>query len=230
MGNKKQLISIYFKYPRLQTIRMMTPKDRVRYIESKFQEYYRIVSAKLEGHHYELIGTKRKPRGVKLSKQNRLVDSILRLKFMNKSLSTLLTTQKTKVPNGESYFCFRTIFAVQIEGQLKGPQTYDDRYILVKADSWERAEKKLLRNVKALEVKEYLNPYGQIVRWKFESIEESYHTFVPSDDNFDKPVEVFSKLKERRLTRERIWDGTKESSAELFKTPKAKTAVRRRNR
>jgi len=208
----------------------MTPKDRVRYIESKFREYYRIVTAKLKGHHYELIGTKRKPRGVKLSKQNSLVDSILRLKFINKSSSTALTTRKTKVPNGESCFCFRTIFAIQIEGQLKGPQTYDDRYILVKADSWERAEKKLLSNVKAQEGEEYLNPYGQIVRWKFESIEESYHTFVPPDDNFDKPVEVFSKLKERRLTRERVWDGTKESSAALLKTPKAKSTVRRQKR
>jgi hypothetical protein len=52
-----------------------------------------------------------------------------------------------------------------------------------------------------------LNPYGEMVRWKFDSIEESFHTFITDKDDFDKPVEVFSKLRTRRLKKENIWNG-----------------------
>jgi hypothetical protein len=68
------------------------------------------------------------------------------------------------------------------------------------------AEQKVRREFKNYE-KPYLNPYGQMVRWTFDYIEESYHTYISDKDDFTKPIEVFSKLKGRRLKKENIWNG-----------------------
>jgi hypothetical protein len=186
----------------------MTPKDRVNYIQTKFQEDFRTIATKLAGHDYELIGTKKKPRGIKLKNGDGIINSILKLKFIDKSLSTGLVTKgrKAKAQLEEPYFCFKTIFQIQIEGKTKGLQTYEERFILTKADSWDKAEKKVLKAVRAYE-EPYLNSEGQMVRWKFESIEESYHTFIETEDDFDSPVEVFSKLKTRKLKKDNIWNG-----------------------
>jgi hypothetical protein len=192
----------------LRTLKAMTPKDRVTYIRIKFQKDYRLITTKLAGHDFELIGTKKKPRGVKLKNDDPIIGSILKLKFIDKSLSTGLVTKdkKTKTVLDEPYFCFKTIFQIQIEGKTKGLQTYEERFILTKADNWDKAEKKILKEVKAYE-EPYLNSDGQMVRWKFESIEESYHTFIETKDDFDSPVEVFSKLKTRKLKKDNIWNG-----------------------
>lgn len=111
-----------------------------------------------------------------------------------------------KKHNGNSYFCFKVIFQVQVKGKKKGIQTIEDRFMLVKAANLEKAEAKIKKEFKDYE-KPYLNPYGELVRWKFESIEESFQTFIVDKNDFNKPVEVFSKLRTRRLKKENIWNG-----------------------
>lgn len=186
----------------------MIPKDRVSYLQIKFQKDYKAITTRLSGQDYELIGTKKKPRGIKLTADDRTVASILKLKFVDKSLSAgiLVKKNKTRLEESEPYFCFKTIFQVQIEGKAKGLQTYEERFILVKADNWGTAEKKVLNAVKG-QGNPYLNSDGQMVRWKFESIEESYHTFLDSKDDFNSPVEVFSKLRTRKLNKNNVWNG-----------------------
>lgn len=200
--------SIYFKYPELRRLKTMTPKERTLFIEKKFQGYYRSVVTKLAGHDFELIGSKKKPRGVKVKYDNKLINSLVRLKFVDGSLSTGLGKRRNRTKRSveEPYYCFKVIFQIQIEGKTKGLQTYEERYILVKADSWKNAEVKVNKMCRNNE-EPYLNTYGQLVRWKFESIEESYHTFIGDKDDFDNPVEVFSKLRTRQLKKENIWDG-----------------------
>ncbi len=186
----------------------MTPKDRVSHIQTKFQKDYKAIAAKLSGHDYELIGTKKKPRGIKLKRDDRVISSILKLKFVDKSLSSGLLTKQKKTKNRleDTYFCFKTIFQIQIEGKAKGLQTYEERFILVKADKRNKAEKKVLKTIKDQE-DPYLNSDGQLVRWKFESIEESYSTFIETKDDFDSPVEIYSNLRTRKLKKNDIWNG-----------------------
>lgn len=64
----------------------------------------------------------------------------------------------------------------------------------MKAENLNKAEKKLRKEVKTRE-EPYLNAQGQLVRWKFESIEERYHTFIESKNDFDRPVKFFRNLK-----------------------------------
>ena len=107
----------------------MTPKDRVSYIQTKFQKDYKSISTKLVGHDFELIGTKKKPRGIKLKNGDSVISSILKLKFVDRSLSTGLVTTKSKIKFEEPYYCFKTIFQIQIEGKTKGLQTDEERFI-----------------------------------------------------------------------------------------------------
>src|SRR5690348_8841189 len=107
---------LYFKYPSFETLRAMTPKDRVTYIQKKFQKDYASIASKLMGHNFELIGTAKKPRGVKLIGNERTLATILKLKFIDKSLSIVPSKKKSKIKVEEPYFCFRVIFQIQIEG------------------------------------------------------------------------------------------------------------------
>lgn len=203
MKNERQA-NLYFKYPRLTVLQSMTPQERMKFINRKFQSDYKDITKVLGDHPFEIIGTMRKPRGIKVNRDARSISSLLKLNFIDKSLSTGITIARKAAGIEQSYFCFKTIFQIQIEGHTKGLQTYEERFVLVKATSWDKAEAKVIKQFKDKE-EPYLNGYGEMVRWKFESIEESYYTSVETEDGFHTPVEIFSKLKARRLKKENIW-------------------------
>lgn len=100
------------------------------------------------------------------------------------------------------WYAVQARFAIQIEGQTKGMQSYEDRIIVVKALSPEDAERRLHREFRDYAAP-YLNPYYELVRWKFERVLDVYQI---SDDAFDpKGTEVFSVLRERRMRPEFKW-------------------------
>ncbi len=98
--------------------------------------------------------------------------------------------------------------AIEIEGLEKGMQTFEERFVIVKAKSQDDAYQKM-ENQKKSYVKPYLNSDGRQVRWRIESFDDCYETGVDKLSEFNNPegVEVYSKLKSRKLTPERIWDG-----------------------
>jgi hypothetical protein len=203
--DKKHKTRIHFKYPPIGTMRKMTPEKRVIYINEKFQKDLVKIKAKLNGQEFKLIGTKKKPRGIEIEIDQRTLKSILKLPFVDNSLTDDKEITRQSKTKANSYFCFKVIFQIQIEGKKKGIQI-EERFTLVKADNCDKAEAKVKNEFKSYE-KPYLNTYGQLVRWKFDFIEESYHTFISDNADFDKPVEVFSKLRTRRLKRKDVWSG-----------------------
>lgn len=116
-----------------------------------------------------------------------------------------LKRKKIKAPVTDKWFAVQTKFAVQIEGQTKGLQTYEERIILIKSKTEVKAKKRLLKEFNAYE-KPYLNSDGYMVRWKFEAFIDSYWVF---DDEIKKQgeqgVEIFSVLKNRRMKSEHQW-------------------------
>jgi hypothetical protein len=203
---KKHNASFYFKYPSLGTMKKMTPKERVSFIDNKFQKDLLKIKAKLNGQTFQLLGTTRKPRGIKIKASTQTVKKISKLPFINVSVTEGRERKKSQKINENSYFCFKVTFQIQTEGKKKGIQTIEDRFILVKADDWDKAETKVKKEFNDYE-KPYLNSYGEMVRWKFDSIEETFHTIIRGNNDFNKPVEVFSKLRTRRLKKDNIWSG-----------------------
>jgi hypothetical protein len=86
--------------------------------------------------------------------------------------------------------------------QTKGNQTYEDRFVSVKARSFDEAVRKLRGEFREYG-QPYLNPDGFMVRWQFESVVDVYDTGEEFLDG--RSVEVFSALKSRRIRPEFTW-------------------------
>jgi hypothetical protein len=178
------------------------------FINEKFQKDLVKTKEKLKGHSFLLIGTKKKPRGIKIKTDKGTLEQLLKLPFVDSKLSGDNRPKKQNEYRGQSYFCSKVICGIQIEGQTKGLQTIEERFMIVKADNWEKAEAKIQKGFKDYE-KPYINGLGQFVRWKFYFIEETYYTTIDDKNDFDNPegVEVFSKLRTKKLRKENIWRG-----------------------
>ena len=104
--------------------------------------------------------------------------------------------KKPKRSKTLDWYAVQARFTIQIEGKRKGVQSYEDRIVVVKAFGFEDAERRLRREFSDYATL-YLNPYYELVRWKFERVLDVYHIY---DAEFDpKGTEVFSVLRERRI-------------------------------
>ena len=92
--------------------------------------------------------------------------------------------------------------AVQVEGQVRGYQTIEDRVVLVKATSEHDAKRRLAHKWDAY-AEPYLNAEGYMVRWKLEEVVDVYDL---SDKVIDEAgTEVYSGLYQRRIRPEYEW-------------------------
>lgn len=94
------------------------------------------------------------------------------------------------------WYCVRGLVAIIVEGQVGGMQTTEDRFLLVRAQSFEDAEHRL-KNEWRDYAEPYLNSSGHMVSWSLDRVVDVYHLF---DTDLDPSgVEVYSKLGTRRL-------------------------------
>lgn len=107
------------------------------------------------------------------------------------------------------WFAVWGIVAIQIEDQVRGNQSIEDRILLVKASSEEQAKKRLKREWDKY-AEPYLNTDGFMVRWKLERIHEVYALFA--DKIEEKGTEVFSYMRQRRIRPEFEWHPRKGGS------------------
>ena len=109
------------------------------------------------------------------------------------------------------WYAVQARFAIQIEGRTRGMQSYEDRIVVVKAFSFEDAERRLRRKFRDYATP-HLNPYYEMVRWNFERVLDVYQM---NDTEFDpRGAEVFSTLRERRMRPEFEWHPRKEMRGE----------------
>ncbi len=107
-------------------------------------------------------------------------------------------------PRKLEWYCVRALVAIQIESERRGMQSVEDRFVLVRATSFNDAERRL-----AKEWREYATPYlnsdGQLVRWQLEKVTDVFQTLETELD--PRGVEVYSKLRARRMRPEFVWRG-----------------------
>ncbi len=202
-------VSIHPKYINIKTIYNLSPKDRTaKAAEDKKSKIEKILRLNLFTS-YKITGTLGYPSGLKakmpflaLSKLNKIA-SIAYI-FINK-----VDKAKRKISKASSeFYCVKMTVVIEIEKRKKGIQTIEDRMVLIKAKSFDDAYRKM-EKVKNKKVEPYLNNYGELVRWRIESLDDCYKTDLHSPDDLNNPegIEVYSKLKGRRLTSDRVWNG-----------------------
>ena len=101
------------------------------------------------------------------------------------------------------YYCVKMTVAIQVEGQVKGMQGVEERYVLFKAYTENEAVAKA-KGAALAYVKPYLNSAGELVRWHIESFDDVYEVVPDNPQDLDG-AEVFSILKNRKLTPDRAW-------------------------
>jgi hypothetical protein len=101
------------------------------------------------------------------------------------------------------YYCVKMTLAIQVEGHVKGMQGVEERYVLFKAFTEDEAVAKAKEAALSYE-KPYLNSAGELVRWQVESFDDVYEVVLDNEQDLNG-AEVFSAIKNRKLTPDRVW-------------------------
>jgi hypothetical protein len=218
--DKQRLVkaTVLTKYPDYSKLFQNTPTERKRLIAEKRDKSYSQLTKVLQKYTFREIKIRKwKSRSIGVELEMTL--SELKKLYHDKINSEIFIESiqgatKIKEQKKDVFFCVKTIFQIQIEGKTKGMQDYEERHILVKAQNQEAAEKKLLKAFKIYETP-YLNPYGEFVRWKFESFDDWYSPETEEMVDIGRlgGVEVFSKIKTRKLKTKNIWTVRKGTGA-----------------
>lgn len=194
-------LKIYLKHPTLKSIINYRPVERKKKItEYLIKNYSRLIKTKLFND-YELIGNKKRPAGIKTKMDFSLLPKLEKLNYIERVfINKISNARKVNPKESEHFYCIKMTVAIEIEGIKKGIQTVEERFVLIKAKSFENAYKKVERQ-KTKYVQPYLNSQGQIVKWNIESFDDCYRTDAITIEDFNNPegVEVYSKLKTRRI-------------------------------
>jgi len=162
-------VTAYLKYPAWKLISNIPLKDRKKLINNFLQVNFKKLLSKKQFETFELIGTKNKPAGIKARISLTALKKLAQLSFISSIDIETLEGAKQKTEKAlNKFFCVKMTVAIQVEGVTSGIQDYEERYVLVKAKSFDDAYKKV-----AKEEKEYGEPYintnARLVRWKIES-------------------------------------------------------------
>ncbi len=201
-------IRIHLKYPDYKDLLNLKPNERIKEIRQRKRDKFKEFTSSIKKD-FNRVGSIKDPSGLEISCSKSEV-----LKYNNdrriENISILVSEDSTNLDfeSIELYYAVVARFAIQIENRTKGLQDYEDRILLVKAKSGKEAEKKLKLGFKNYE-KPYLNPLGELVRWKFEEFIDWYETSYDSLEDMlndeKEGIEIFSRLKSRRLNNARAW-------------------------
>jgi hypothetical protein len=205
LGNRKIEIDVYLEYPKYEKwFKLNQDLRKQKIIDFTYKEFEKLKSL------FPQLDVKRYKSKQEIIKVKLTINAKDIVKFNNADFVEsvwLYNIEGLKRPRDKKdkyYYAVNAIFAIQIEGITGGMQQYEERIILVKAYSYEEAERKALKEFKDYGYT-YLNSDKLMVRWKFEKIIDVYNTH----DNIDKinpsGMEVYSHFRYRKLTKEREW-------------------------
>jgi hypothetical protein len=101
-----------------------------------------------------------------------------------------------------AWYCVRAHVVIRVEGATAGLQNTEDRFVLVRACSFEDAKKRLRQQWQEYATP-YLNSVGQMVSWSLDKVIDVYETGETELD--PGGTEVYSKLGKRRMRPDYVW-------------------------
>lgn len=108
----------------------------------------------------------------------------------------------------DKYYCIKMTVVIDLEGLVARKQKIETRFVLIKAKTSDDAYEKLDKRRDEY-THRYLNSDGRFVRWKIDSFDDCYETDITCPEDLDKEegVEVYSKLKTRKVKSHHVWNG-----------------------
>jgi len=101
-----------------------------------------------------------------------------------------------------AWYCVRALVVIRVEQARSGMQNTEDRFVLVRASSFQDAKKRLRQRWREYAAP-YLNSDGQMVSWSFDKVIDVYETGETVID--PAGTEVYSKLGKRKMRSEYVW-------------------------
>ncbi|NHA07102.1 DUF4288 domain-containing protein [Mucilaginibacter sp. HC2] len=213
--NDKRLVNLKimlsYPYPDQRVLIDLTPKERLKKIDEGFKTAFKKLSDLNWFEYDELIGTKKRPTGLKTKVKYTALSKLDKLDLV-RSIWIESVEHATKIEAEskiqDKFFCVKMTVVIEIEGLSRKKQEIEKRLVLIKARSAEDAYQKL-RDQKDEYAKPYLNPGGRFVRWRIDSFDDCFETDMNSIEEMNDAagVEVYSKLKSRKNEEKAIWDG-----------------------
>jgi len=204
LGKRKVKLRAHIRYPKVSSIFPLPPDERKRKTDQSLREKFQSVKKRWPAKEFEIIGTKIRPSGIEGEVEAQAIAEILTVReFDHIWIESVQGRKRSTVPDNTLYwFGVKAIFAIQVEGKKTGLQTYEERIVILKAKTFEDAERRVLKEFKAYG-NPYLNGDGEMVRWQFEKILDTYA--IQEEELDPKGTEVFSVLKGRRMKPEYEW-------------------------
>jgi len=199
-------MTVLLKYPSWQVLAKMKIEKRRKYLNDFLKSNFKKLLDTKYFDKYELVGTKMKPSGIKTKAPLASLLRLAQLSFIGSIHINQLQGATRKPDKAFKFFCVKMTVSVQVEGFTSGMQLCEDRYVIVKASNSLSAIKKIQKQEKDYG-EPYVNSDLRLVSWKIESYDDCYETYIFNINDLSNPegVEVFSKLRSRKLTPERAW-------------------------
>jgi hypothetical protein len=194
-------VSISLQYPGYEALQQYAPAERNRRTRAELRRAYAALKTELAGLTWKRRGSALHPDGVELQLPLHRLPTVLAMPEVRYVfISSIENRERPDLPDEPGLWAVEARFAIQIENQLKGNQTFEQRVVVVKALNEEEAKRKLLREF-ADYAQPYLNGEGRMVRWQFEEFVNVEWLVNASelDAALDTGLEVFSKLRDRRI-------------------------------
>ena len=201
-------IAIHLKFPDYKSVIDLSPAERKKQITLDLKEKYdRLLATKMFDNH-TIIGTSRRPTGITTVIPFTALATLEGMDFIGHVFIKNIDHAKKIEAEMPKLYCVKMTVAIEVEGQTKGYQDYEEKLVLIKAASADDAYDKL-NETKNDYSEPYLNYAGELLRWRIESLDDCYEFYLSDLENLDSPegVEVYSALKRRKLSPDRIWDG-----------------------
>jgi hypothetical protein len=203
LGSAKIKLHVNLRHINEKSLFRFKPIRRIEKMKRHYELLLSRVKKQWSDGPIDIAYTRRQPRGFSASVEARRVSRLLQMPEISSIwLDEIPGRKRASAKPEERWFSVKARFAIQVEGQRTGMQSYEDRIVMVKAISFQDAENKLQPEFKQYGTP-YLNPHGCMARWKFERVLDVYEV---GDEKIDpQGVEVFSVLAQRRMKPKYAW-------------------------
>jgi hypothetical protein len=211
LGSVKLKLHVCLRHIDERSLFKFKPSQRIEKIKRHYELLLSRVKKKWIDGPLDVDCTGEQPRDFSASVEPERLSRIARMSEIGRIRIDKVPGRKRRfVKPKERWFAVKARFGIQVEGQMKGLQTYEDRIVVVKAIGLEDAEKKLQPKFKRYG-DPYLNSQGFMVRWAYERVLDVYEILEERLD--PQGGEVFSTLAERRMKLKYVWKPKRKEKA-----------------
>jgi hypothetical protein len=185
-----------------------SPRERQEYLNARASRWVEALARKWPSDSFSVVPRTAIPTEIRSVVKARDVLEIAKFSELSSVCVTKIAGMRKRRRSREKdeFFCVRARVAIQVEGSSRGYQSWEDRFVLVRASGFEDAERRLEKQWRQYAAP-YINPAGELVRWKLEKVLDVYATRETEID--PEGTEVYSKLGQRRMRREYEWRTTR---------------------